>query len=187
VFSVVGRVVHDPARGIADVSRPEYRRIGEAVRRDPCAGADQLFVWGYAPTIYAHAGRRPASRFVVPVDTLTGYLAGNDAAIAGRVDTRHRIVASHWDDLIADLERSRPAHIVDTAPADLNGWGRFALERFPRLLELVRRHYYLHSTIDGAHVYRRMDCDGVASAARPPTSKGLDRPETCGTHCGAPE
>lgn len=164
VFTVVGRVVYDPARPVADASRPEYERIGEAVRNDPSCGGP-LFVWGYAPAVYAYAAMRPASRFVVPIDTLTGYLAGNDAAAQGRVDTSARIVGAHWDQLMADLEANRPAHFVDTAPADLNRWGRFTLSRFPRLLDLVTRDYHVHAVVDGAVIYRRNECAPATAAA----------------------
>ena len=164
VFSVVGRVVHAPERAISDVSRPVYERIGEVVHSDERACPGPLFVWGYAPTIYAYAGGQPASRFVVPIDTLTGYLAGNEAAEDGRVDTRDRIDAAHWRELLADLTRRRPAHVVDTAPADLNHWGRFSLDRFPALEELIREHYHPLAIVDGAVIYRRNECGALSSA-----------------------
>jgi hypothetical protein len=171
-FTLAGRLVHDPARALADVSRPEYDHIADALRKSaPCAGG-ALFVWGYAPALYARAAMRPASRFVVPVDTLTGYLAGNDAVAQGRVDTRARIVPAHWDQLMADLLASRPGHIVDTAPADLNRWGRFPLTRFPRLLDLVRREYHPATVVDGAVIYLRNDCVSPRSApSGPPATK----------------
>ena len=162
VFSVVGCVVYAPAAGLVDVSRPTYERIGEVIREDERACEGPLFVWGYAPSIYTYAAGRPASRFVVPIDTLTGYLAGNDAALDGKVDTGSRIDPAHWRDLMSDLERRRPAHVVDTAPADLNRWGRFSLDRFPRLQELVRARYRTLAIVDGAVIYRRIDCDEVA-------------------------
>lgn len=165
-FTAVGRVVHDPAHPIADVTRPEYEQIGEALRRDPACGDGSLFVWGYAPEVYAYAEERPASRFVVPIDTLTGYLAGNEAAIQGRIDTKARISAAHWDLLMADLAAHRPAHIVDTAPGDLNEWGHLALHRFPRLFHFVRRDYHPFAVVGGAVLYRRNECAPSRAAAR---------------------
>lgn len=165
-FTAVGRVVHDPAHPVADVTRPEYEQIGEALRRDRPCGDGSLFVWGYAPEVYAYAGERPASRFVVPIDTLTGYLAGNEAAIHGRIDTKARISAAHWDLLMADLAAHRPAHIVDTAPGDLNEWGHLALHRFPRLFHLVRRDYHPFAVVGGAVLYRRNECAPSRAAAR---------------------
>jgi hypothetical protein len=157
-FTVASLVIHDPRRPLADVSRPVYEHIAGALRADECSPAGTLFVWGYAPAIYVLAGERPASRFVVPIDTLTGYLAGNDAVRDGRLDTTSRIKDDHWDQLMADLAARRPAHIVDTAPADLNGWGRFALHRFPRLQVFVDHHYARYAVVDGAVIYRRKSC-----------------------------
>jgi hypothetical protein len=157
-FTFASRLVYDPRSALADVARPAYERIGEALRADHCEPDGGLFVWGYAPEVYAYAGARPASRFVVPVDTLTGYLAGNDAAEEGRIDTRSRISTVHWAELMADLEAHRPAHIVDTAPGDLNRWGRYSLERFPQLRAFVQDHYHPFALVDGAVLYRRNDC-----------------------------
>lgn len=166
-FAIANRWVFDPARHLADVVRPEYAHIGEALRADPCSREGSLFVWGYAPNVYVYAGARPASRFVVPIDSLTGYLAGNDAAEEGRVDTHGRIRAAHWAQLMADLHRSMPAHVVDLAPADLNRWGRWSLARFPLLDAFVRRHYHASAVVDGAVIYARNGCDGPRVAGAP--------------------
>lgn len=157
IVSAVGYYVHDPAQNIADVSRLDYEIIGRELRtRDARDGAHgSLFVWGYAPMIYAHSGIRAASRFVVPIDTLSGYVAGNDAAIEGRVNTDERISSAHWDVLMGELEDHPPDYFLDTAPADLNRWGRYPLERFPRLAGFVAQHYRLDGSIAGAALYVR--------------------------------
>lgn len=170
-FTLASGVIYDPARGLADVSRPAYEHIGAWVRADEHACDGSLFVWGYAPTVYAHARARLASRFVVPIDSLTGYLAGNDAVREGRLDTTARINPAHWDLLMADVEARRPAHVVDTAPADLNRWGRFSMDRFPRLRDFVRRGYDRAAVVDGAVIYRRKACS--ASSSAPPRSRVL--------------
>jgi 4-amino-4-deoxy-L-arabinose transferase-like glycosyltransferase len=167
VFTIVGRIVHDPARHVADVSDPRYRAIAAALEEPRCGGARPLFVWGYAPTIYAEAGLRPASRFVVPIDTITGYLAGNDAFDRGALDTHGRVVAEHWDLLTGDLERNQPEWIVDTAPASLNGWRRYPLSDFPRLDAFVGAHYRVDRIVGGATIYRSKDCPITARGADP--------------------
>jgi 4-amino-4-deoxy-L-arabinose transferase-like glycosyltransferase len=158
VFTMVGRIVHDPARHVADVSDPRYGEIAAALREPRCGGERPLFVWGYAPMVYVQAGLRPASRFVVPIDTITGYLAGNDAFDRGALDTRGRVVEDHWDLLVGDLERNQPEWIVDTAPAKLNGWGRYPLAAFPRLEAIVRRDYHIDAVVGDAVIYRRVGC-----------------------------
>jgi hypothetical protein len=158
VFTVAGRIVHDPARGLADVDDPRYDAIAAALT-PRCGLPRPLFVWGYAPQIYARSALRPASRFVVPIDTITGHLVGNDTFARGALDTKDRIVPEHWDWLIDDLERARPEYVVDTAPADLNQWARYPLRDFPRLDSFVRDgRYRVDQIVGGAVIYRRSDC-----------------------------
>ena len=155
IETVVSLVVHDPARQIADVSRLAYARIGTSVDAHSSESDRGLFVWGYAPMIYVFADALPASRFVVPIDTLSGYLAGNDAVLEGSLDTSSRIDHGHRRALLEDLAASRPRHIVDTAPADLNHWARFDLAHFPELEALIERDYIQESVVDGAVIYVR--------------------------------
>jgi hypothetical protein len=156
-FTIGGRIVHDPARNLTDVSDPRYARIAASMPSS-CAVARPLFVWGYAPQLYVLARLRPASRFVVPIDTITGYIVGNDTFARGALDTTSRIVPEHWDWLMSDLERSRPEYIVDTAPADLNHWSLYPLSKFPRLAAFVDRGYRVDAVVGGAIIYRRTDC-----------------------------
>ena len=126
---------------VYEETRPVFRRVGERLREDPCYGKGPLFVWGFAPQLYAEAGLRPASRFVVPQASLTGYVPGNRASRAGEIDTRSLVREEHWDLLMGDLERRRPAFVVDTAPSGLHGWDRYPLADFPRLQGFVRSGY----------------------------------------------
>ncbi len=157
IETMISLFVHDPGRNIADVSRPAYANIGSSVRAHSSTRDRGLFVWGYAPMIYVFADARPASRFVVPIDTLSGYLAGNDAVLEGRLDTASRINDAHRRALLDDLTTSRPRHIVDTAPGDLNHWGRFDLAHFPALQAFIQRDYEKESVVDGAVIYVRRD------------------------------
>jgi hypothetical protein len=163
-FTIVNAMVYAPRNGLADVANPLYARVGDALRRDPCEPTGPAFVWGYAPSVYYESGRPPASRFVVPIDTITGYLAGNDAFDRGTMDTQGRIDATHWNWLMADLERSRPAVVADFSPTGLSHWDRFPLARFPRLQAWVAREYVRSATIDGVVIYRSKRC---SSDARP--------------------
>ncbi len=156
-FTIAGRIVHDPLRNLTDVNDPRYEQIAKAMPSN-CGVSRPLFVWGYAPQLYVQSGHRPASRFVVPIDTITGHIVGNDTFVRGALDTSDRIVAEHWDQLMSDLERSRPEWVVDTAPADLNHWGRYPLLNFHRLHAFVRSGYREQGNVGGAILYRRTDC-----------------------------
>jgi hypothetical protein len=160
-FTTANLVLYRGRAGVYEETRPVFRRVADRVRAAPCGEA--LFVWGFAPQFYAESGLRPASRFVVPQASLTGYVPGNRAVRAGAVDTSTLVRADHWDLLMADLERSRPAFVVDTAPSGLHGWGRFPLADFPRLAAFVRVNYGAFAVVDGVWVWRRKDCSVPSS------------------------
>jgi len=146
-----------PVRVYAETS-PLYRKVASRLGDDPCFGGGSLFVWGYAPQLYAEAGLPRASRFVVPQASLTGYVPGNRASRSGEVDTRSLIREEHWDLLMADLERSRPAFVLDTAPAGLFGWDRYPTRDFPRLDRFLRSRYRAVAAVDGVWIWRREGC-----------------------------
>jgi 4-amino-4-deoxy-L-arabinose transferase-like glycosyltransferase len=148
---------HGPWR-VYEETRPVFRRVGERLRADPCYGKGPLFVWGFAPQVYAEAGLRPASRFVVPQASLAGYVPGNRASRTGDVDTSALVRQEHWDLLMGDLERAGPAFVVDTAPSGLHGWDRYPLADFPRLEGFVRSGYDAVGVVDGAWIWRRKGC-----------------------------
>jgi 4-amino-4-deoxy-L-arabinose transferase-like glycosyltransferase len=149
---------------VYEETRPVFRRVGERLREDPCYGKGALFVWGYAPQVYAEAGLVAASRFVVPQASLTGYVPGNRASRAGEVDTRFLVREEHWDLLMGDLWRRPPEFVVDTSPSGLHGWDRFPLADFPRLERFVRSGYDAVGIVDGVWIWRRRGCAAGAGA-----------------------
>jgi 4-amino-4-deoxy-L-arabinose transferase-like glycosyltransferase len=133
------RVPHDEiARYVAAHSRSDER----------------VFVWGYYPLVYVSADRLAASRFVG-----CHYLTGYAALGLGRVvppEVEDRLAApGGWEQLFADLDRHAPALFVDTAPADLHGWSRYPLTRYPALAAYVAQHFERDAVVDGAVIYRR--------------------------------
>jgi hypothetical protein len=82
-------------------------------------------------------------------------VAGNTASARGEIDGRGFIRESHWDLLLADLERNRASFILDTSPSGLHRWNHFPLAAFPRLDAYVRDRYELATQVDGVRVYRR--------------------------------
>lgn len=158
-FTSANLILYHPLARIADVSFPIYRDVGLVAAAHRCDPAGRLFVWGYAPMVYYYAGMRPASRFVVPIDTISGYLAGNDAFDRGELDTRHRVRQEHRAWLLQDLARHQPDVIVDMSPSGLQHWDRFPLWSFPELDQLVRTSYErVEGVADRVAVYRRRTC-----------------------------
>jgi hypothetical protein len=166
-FTAANLVLYREDVHVYEETRPIFRRMGDRLRADPCFGAGTLFVWGFAPQLYAESGLRPASRFVMPQASLTGYVPGNRASRAGAIDTRSLVRADHWDRLVGDLERSRPAFVVDTAPSGLHGWGRFPLADFPRLEAFVKGGYDAVAVVDSVWLWRRRGCVAATPAADP--------------------
>lgn len=118
-----------------------------AVRHD----GDRLFVWGWAPTVYAAARMEPASRFVS-----CQAVVGDWAVGAERRES--------WDErngaiLMADLTASPPEFFVD-ARLQSNTLSRqsiYDLGRYPQLAEFVRSNYRLRREVDRCRVYVRKD------------------------------
>jgi hypothetical protein len=135
------------------------RHVAERLRVDPCFAEGSLFVWGSNPTLYYHAGLPLASRFFFPEFPLVAYTAGIRAATAGHRKARVRDRRGRqWRWLMADLSRSQPTYIVDTAPAHDSMWEYFPLPDYPWLERFVERRYERLDLVDQVQIYRRRDC-----------------------------
>jgi hypothetical protein len=165
-FTAANVALYRGRAGVYTETSPLYAHVATRLRDDPCYGRGSLFVWGYAPQLYAEAGLPRASRFVVPQASLTGYVPGNRASRSGAVDTRSLIRKEHWDLLMEDLERSRPAFILDTAPSGLYGWDRYPFRDFPRLQAFVKASYRAVADVDGVWVWRRAGCEAEVAPTR---------------------
>jgi hypothetical protein len=144
---------------------PVFGEVAARLRRDACYGRGALFVWGFAPQLYLESGLPPASRFVVPQASLSGYVPGNRATRSGGFDERRLVSQAHWDLLMNDLASRRPAFVLDTAPANLHEWGRYPLRDFPRLDGFVRSGYDAVAIVDGVWVWRRRGCETEGGSA----------------------
>ena len=76
------------------------------------------------------------------------------AARAGRAPP----APAHWDMLMADLARTPPTYVVDTAPAGLYRWDRYPLSDYPRLEQYVTEGYEWMDDVDRVRLYRRRGC-----------------------------
>jgi len=114
----------------------------------------RLFVWGNSPEIYLYARRRMATRYM-SVNYQTGRVWGTQANDLGGQPDRKGIPAQSWDNLMADLERTRPEFIVDAAAGKLAKMDDEPLARHPRIAAFVRQNYRLEATVLGVPLYRR--------------------------------
>jgi hypothetical protein len=158
-FTLANAVLYFGRTDVYEETDPAFRRVAARLRPDACFEGASLFVWGFAPMLYYHAGLPVATRFVMPQASLTGYVPGNDASRGSELNTRALVRPQHWDWLMQDLAARRPAYVLDTAPAGIHGWDSYPMAAFPRLVQLVRRDYEPLDSVDDVHIYRRRGCE----------------------------
>jgi hypothetical protein len=164
-FTIANAVLYSGRVRVYEETRPVFGDVARRLQADPCFGRGSLFVWGFAPQLYAESGLPPASRFVVPQASLTGYVPGNRASRSGEVDTRALVRQDHWRLLLEDLGRRPPSFVLDTAPSGLHGWDRHPLAAETALAAFVRRDYDAVASVDGVWIWRRRGC---ATGGSPP-------------------
>jgi hypothetical protein len=130
---------------------PLYRDVAAFLREDTCYPGASVLVWGLAPRLYVETGLRPASRFVLPQESVSGHQSGRRAP-ASSIDQADRRL------LLEDLERSSATYILDLAPSGFHHWDRFPMTTFPALLDLVHRQYEIAGVVDDVVIHRRRAC-----------------------------
>jgi hypothetical protein len=160
-FTAANLALYSGRYRVYEETRPVFRRVGERLRGDACHGAGPLFVWGFAPQLYVEAGMRPASRYVMPQAPLVAYQPGNRASRSAPRDAT-LVRPEHQERLLADLARSRPAFVLDTAPSGLHGWDRHPLAELPALAAFVHDGYDAVGEVDDVWIWRRKGCDPAA-------------------------
>ena len=118
---------------------------------------ETIFVWGFAPEIYVLSNRKPTSRYSF-CNVLTGYLP---AVNEEEVNTDSSIVPETWDIFINEIKTHKPLFIVDTQPANYRSYGKYPIERYPSLREILNESYVKDSVFhqnhpsDIFHLYRK--------------------------------
>ncbi len=135
---VDGRITHDRT----------HQDLGHYIEATTTP-SDRVFVWGFSPTVYGYSHRRPASRFVFET-----YVTGMVPWYWEKLDVeKARVVPGSMAALIGDLERERPAVVVDA--------GSVMLARSMRLygesLSYLRENYCFEMRLGAFDVYRRVD------------------------------
>jgi hypothetical protein len=151
-FTAANRYLYFARDDVYTETRPVFHAVAARLKGDTCFGNGGLFVWGFAPIFYAETGLSPATRFLFVGFSLVGHVSGS-----GNGGREALVQPEHWDLLMGDLERNRPAYVLDTSRAQLSRWS-FALSDYPRLAAFVSRGYEQWDGIDGVVIYRRRDC-----------------------------
>ena len=129
-----------------------YQAVARYVREHTQRQA-RIFVWGNSPEIYLYAKRRMATRYI-SVNYQTGHIWGTSSNELGGQPDRKGIPARSWDYLMADLERNKPAFIIDAAAGRLDKMDDEPIPRHARMAEFINAHYSLDTTILGVPIYR---------------------------------
>lgn len=158
-FTIANSVLYFWLQHVYRENDPAFQNVAKKLRADRCFQDANLFVWGYAPAFYYYADLPIASRFAVMAQSgLTGYISGNLESVRGKLPTEKFVIPEHWDWLMNDLSKNTPTYIIDTAPAGIYRWGRYPLQKYPRLHEFVLRNYEPAGSVDRVQIYRRKDC-----------------------------
>lgn len=120
---------------------PNVDRVAAAID-DLTEPTDKIFVWGQAPEIYWVAERDPATRYphIGFITGVTPKRPGVDAYVLSQPEAA--------DNLRSDLQRERPALIVDAAIESVRGGDRYPLETSP-IAAFVAENYCEVAVIDG--------------------------------------
>lgn len=131
----------------------EAIRDGGPRMREPQGPADYLFVWGYRPEIYYFSGLLPASRYL-STQPLTGvpadvhYFDEDDRPVLDEATT-----ASARDQLIRDLQETRPKYIVDELGMFNSG---LSINSYPEMKEFIKEYKPIGS-VERFMIYSRQD------------------------------
>jgi hypothetical protein len=112
-----------------------------------------MFVWGNSPQLYVAARRAMGTRF-----SFCNYMTGESPGTPTETGERNadaNILADSWTMLIDDLDRRRPLLFVDAAAAGWDGYEKFPVTRYPRLVAYLGMHYRKIDTVRGVVIYRR--------------------------------
>lgn len=131
----------------------DYIPIAKAVT-EGSSPDDKIFVWGHAPAVYYFSKRNPASRFPAS-NWLTGRCAlpGNPEGI----DLGKFLVPGVWKLWLEDMEKNKPAYIIDTAPAALHDSQFYPIENYKTLSDYIKKYYVFEKEVNKNIFYRRKE------------------------------
>jgi hypothetical protein len=141
-----------PLAARLDHVEPPYEPVAARIAA-LSAPEERMFVWGNSPQLYLLARRSMGTRFSF-CNYMTGESPGTGTETGAR-DAEANSFGPAWTMLFDDLEQRRPALFVDTAAAGWDGYEKFPVGRYPRLLAYLRTHYRPVEVVSGVAIYRR--------------------------------
>ncbi len=137
---------------------PDPAPLASYVRAHSPSGAP-ILVWGAFPEVYWRADRPPAGALVLS-DFVTGRSGGRPTGNA----TLAYSTPGAYDLMLRRLRECPPALVLDTSTANIRGYGRYPIARFPRLAALLRTlGYETVARVDRVTVLRPREASTVCS------------------------
>jgi hypothetical protein len=181
-LATIGR----PLAATWDEREPPYQEVAARIAGLTAPG-ERIFVWGNSPQLYVLARRPMGARFSF-CNYMTGESPGTPTETGAGNASANQLPAA-WDMLFEDLERRRPALFVDAGAAGWDGYGKYPLARYPRLVAYVEQHYRPVEVRAGVVLYRRDDRKRQPTQGRLPATPNHAQPmvrEPRSRQCGSP-
>jgi hypothetical protein len=136
--------------------------------------SDQIFIWGYQPSIYVFSGRDFATRYF-SVALQTGFVWGTIQQLAGWYsdyqltfpgikssafkpsDTAQWIYPGSQELLLYDLQSNPPELFIDgNVPGEWPFGAKYPIASFAKFQEFLSNNYQFEKNIFGYRIYRRL-------------------------------
>jgi hypothetical protein len=150
-FFLLATVARPQAQAL-DEPEPPYDRVAAQIAANT-APDERIFVWGNSPQLYVLARRSMGTRFSF-CNYMTGESPGTATETGGK-NAAANVLPISWTMLMDDLERRRPALVVDAAAAGWDGYDKFPIARYPRLAAYLAGHYRKIGEVERVALYRR--------------------------------
>ncbi len=151
-FLVLG-AMHDRLMAAVGEPDPDYGSV-VAWLDEHAPRSEALCIWGNSPVLYFEADRPLGCRFVF-ANYLTGMSPATPTQTDPTVDASMNIVPQAWDMLETDLATRRPEFIVDASPGNVDFYGKWPPEKFPRMAAILARDYTAVAQVAGMRIFRR--------------------------------
>lgn len=129
----------------------EANRLANFVRKHTLKN-DTIFIWGRLPEVYVLSNRAPGSRFVsshllVGANTFSWQFPENNFP-------EKNTLPGSWEIFFNDLQEKRPKLFIDTSSANIRGYSRYPINKYPRVMKHIDNNYKFFSSIQGCNIYR---------------------------------
>ncbi|GMT48502.1 MAG: hypothetical protein IEMM0008_0041 [bacterium] len=155
------------------IARKEYKEVSEWIKANS-RPTDRIVQWGDCIEIYYFSQRRPGMRFIW-ASLYTNFAADSNKTSSATKFSPEKLASrkklsekKQWSfntqedieySIIIDLDNKKPRYIIDTAPSNFRGFGKYPLEKFYILYDYIKRKYQYKRTLDKMKIYEIIPSD----------------------------